>query len=64
MSRKSRRPRRIRRRGGAMRKQEKPKRRNPWVKAMIARHPRTQNMRDRRQRRAKDARKHWSKEWE
>lgn len=43
---------------------KQPKRRNTYVSAMVKRHPRKQIMRDRRQRRAKDARKHWSKEWE
>ena len=41
-----------------------PKRRSGLTVAMLRRHSRKQVMRDRRQRRAKDARKHWSKEWE
>jgi len=47
-----------------IKEEDKPKRRSGLTVAMIARHPRKQVIRDRRNRRAKDARKHWSKEWE
>jgi len=68
MSRRSRHKRRIRDRGGAMKIQikdeDKPKRRSGLTVAMLRRHPRKQVLRDRRQRRRKDKRNHWSKEWE
>jgi hypothetical protein len=47
-----------------IKEEDKPKRRSGLTVAMLRRHPRKQKMRDRRQRRAKDARRHWSKEWD
>jgi hypothetical protein len=45
-------------------KKKTPKRRNPFVMAMLRRHPRKQVMRCRRARRTKDARNSWRKEWD
>jgi hypothetical protein len=44
--------------------EDKPKRRSGLTVAMLRRHPYRQIYRDRRKRRAKDARNHWSKEWD
>jgi hypothetical protein len=45
-------------------KMEAVKRRSPMAVAMTKRHARSHVMRDRRKRRAKDARNGWRKEWE
>ena len=45
-------------------KLEEPTLRSPLTQAMFKRHPRTKVFRDKRQRRAKDARKHWSRDEE
>jgi len=47
-----------------IKKEDLPKKRRGLLVACLKRHPRKQVMRDRRLRRTKDARKHWSKEWE
>ena len=47
-----------------IKEEDLPKKRRGLLVACLRRHPRRQVMRDRRQRRAKDARKHWSKEWD
>jgi hypothetical protein len=63
------RPERRRKGGGGVMKikiklEDLPKKRSGLTVAMFRRHPRRQTLRDRRLRRAKDVRKHWSKEWE
>ncbi len=47
-----------------IKEEDLPKARRGLLVACLKRHSRRQIMRDRRMRRAKDARKHWSKEWE
>ena len=47
-----------------IKEEDLPKKRSALTVAMFRRHSRRQIMRDRRQRRVKDRRKHWSKEWE
>ena len=47
-----------------IKKEDEPKRRSGLIVAMLRRYSRRQVMRDRRQRRAKDSRRHWFKEWE
>ena len=45
-------------------KPQTPKHRNAYVVAMLKRHPRAGRIEDRRQRRSKDARKSWRRDWD